>query len=249
MRNVTCWSRAKRKLARQQGQQYKLSSGKIVDAKSPCSGVLCNCKKDCSQKFSSEEIIDIFREFYNLDENSKNTHIFKSLKPSSQKVRLCDAKKFRAVTFTYFVTVGAEVRRVCQKAYLKLHHITNAKVVHIAKQVAEGFSAPRPDARGKHNTRPHRMSDLQLAGVVEHISMFPAEMSHYSRHSNPNRKYLASDLRINKMFKLYHLWSQEKGLYAVSAQSYRNVFNEKFNLVFGSPKSDTYSTCDAKKDE
>ena len=132
-------------------------------------------------------------------------------------------------------------------AYIRLHQITKAKVAHIALQVSAGLSAPRPAARGKHVSRPHRYPQTVLSKVAEHIRMFPSETSHYSRKSNPNRKYLSPELNINKMYKLYTIWCKEQGLKKiVSGRKYRDIFNTEFNLGFGNPKSDTCAKCDSQ---
>jgi hypothetical protein len=51
------------------------------------------------------------------------------------------------------------------------------------------------------------------------------------------------------MYGLYKEWCEETKLEPVSQHFYRMVFNTRFNLGFGSPRSDTCSLCDAGKDE
>jgi len=247
-RNVPLWSRMKRKLARQHGQAYTTAGGKVVAAKNPAENHnLCGCKMKCSEKFTGDQCKQIFDAFYELSEDGKNSYIFKCIKPCAPKVRMCSARKHRSVSFQYEITLGSELKRVCKKAYVRLHQITKAKVAHIAGQVSSGLSAPRPVARGKHVSRRRRYPQTVLSKVVEHIGLFPVETSHYSRNSNPNRKYLSPVLNINKMYKLYRTWCQEQGLkQIVSGRKYRDIFNTQFNLGFGSPKSDTCSTCDSE---
>jgi len=250
VRNVNTWLRVKRKLARQSGEQYLSANGNLVKAKKPCTDrCLCTCKLRCSEKFSVDERQQLYDIFYSMDGNAKNAYIFQCVKASSPKVRFCAATKHRAVTFTYFVTVGAEVRRVCKKAYTELHQVTSSKLAHIGKQVSLGFSAPRPDGRGKQKNRPHRCTNEEMARVAEHINMFPAEESHYSSNSNPNRKYLSSELNITRMHNLYNIWCTERNLKPVSARTYREILKTCFNLGFGNPKSNTCSTCDAGANE
>jgi hypothetical protein len=112
-----------------------------------------------------------------------------------------------------------------------------------------GKSAPSPDKRGKHNNRPKRTDSQKVAEVKEHISSFPTETSHYSRHHNPNRQYLSSVLNISLMYRLYCEWCEQKQSNPVSEKMYRDIFNNHFNLGFGSPKSDTCATCDLRSDE
>jgi len=79
--------------------------------------------------------------------------------------------------------------------------------------------------------------------------MYPAEVSHYSRKKNPNRKYLSPTLIIYKMYGMYKEWCESNNFKAVSQHFYRLTFNTRFNLGFGSPRSDTCSVCDAGKDD
>ena len=47
------------------------------------------------------------------------------------------------------------------------------------------------------------------------------------------------------MYDLYKSYCQDNNTTAASERTYRDVFNSRFNLGFGTPKSDTCSLCDA----
>ena len=51
------------------------------------------------------------------------------------------------------------------------------------------------------------------------------------------------------MYRLYQQWCTENSKEAVSEKMYRHVFNNHYNLGFGSPKSDTCAVCDIGLDE
>ena len=108
VRDASTWSRSKRRLARQRGQSYIARNGKLVESKQPClEDVLYNCKRGCSDKVTTSNRELIFKGFYEMDENGKNVYLFKCMKSSVPKVRLCDAKKHRNVTLTYSVNVDS----------------------------------------------------------------------------------------------------------------------------------------------
>jgi len=155
-----------------------------------------------------------------------------------------NAARHRQQSFGYYVTLECHRVRICKKAFAALHQITNSKIDHVLKQLAAGLSAPRPVQRGKHNNRPQRVNESKVKQVKQHIMLFPAESSHYSRESNPNRMYLSPDLNINRLYGLYKIWCCENRYEPVSSRSYRDIFNTQFNLGFGSPKSDTCTVCD-----
>ena len=195
-RNVEQWKASQRKLARQTGQQYTSSSGRTVEAKRPLLNEdLCKCRMKCGDKLSSDQRQEIFNQFYAMDEDTKNTHLFHLMKPLKPKFLLCEAVRHRSISFAYYVTVDGESHRVCKTAFIRLHRITGGKVDHIGRQLASGRAGPLPHARGKHHNRPNRCSDVLRAQVCEHIGSFPAEQSHYSRSANSGRQYLSSELK------------------------------------------------------
>ena len=122
-----------------------------------------------------------------------------------------------------------------------------------------------PDQRGKHQNRPHKVSDEVRELVREHIKTFPTRNSHYSRKGNYGRVYLSSELSIARLYKNFlqthdpeYLVLQEANLQRkishqplevlrkplVSEHFYHDLFVNEFNIHFGYPRTDTCSTCD-----
>ena len=209
----------------------------------------CKCRLKCGEKIPVTQRETVLTSFYQLDENSKNSYIFSSIVALQPYTMRMDAGRHRQMSFAYYITVQGVKTRVCKKAFAALHQITNNKIDHISRQILEGKSAPHPCERGRHGNRPQRISSSRTEQVKEHINQFPAENSHYSRHDNPNRQYLAPDLNINRMYQLYRDWCSKHSYDPVSARAYRDIFNTQFNLGFGSPKSDTCTVCDRGSDE
>lgn len=99
------------------------------------------------------------------------------------------------------------------------------------------------DRRG-HNPGP-KIDPEKTNNVKEHIKSFPKYISHYSRKSNLNSRYLSADLTLTKMYTLYIEWCNEQQEAPVKFFYYRFIFNTKFNLRFHRPNSDTCSKCDS----
>ncbi len=81
--------------------------------------------------------------------------------------------------------------------------------------------------------------NAQKEDVRKFINSLEFKESHYCR-SSTERKYLACDLNIEKLFKLYHTQTELK---EVKALYFRYIFNNEFNISFGSPATDVCSTC------
>ncbi len=84
--------------------------------------------------------------------------------------------------------------------------------------------------------------------MVAHIKSFPVTDSHYSRKKS-QQQYLLPHLNISKMFEM---WMEKRKAANLPANKknkslYENVFRTRFNLAFGTPKSDVCSTCETLK--
>lgn len=137
--------------------------------------------------------------------------------------------------------------RVCKTAFCEIFQIGRKQVELLQKQI-KLYVSPQADKRGKHLSRPRKISDEVMQYIVDHIESFPAENSHYSRNNNPKRKYLSPLLNISKMFSLYKekcVNDNKSECYNIKDSTYRKIFCQNFNLNFGSPRSDTCSRCDA----
>ena len=161
-------------------------------------------------------------------------------------------------------------QKVCQKAFLLIHGFGKRRLEFLRKKMPVGSAVPEPDQPGKHSNRPLKVSEELHQKVRDHIMSFPARQSHYSRHDNPGRLYLAPNLSIARMYQLF-LDKYDPGYVAlmerkrealishheqtditerkpiVSEHYYHDVFVTEFNIHFGLPRSDTCDTCDSMK--
>ena len=133
---------------------------------------------------------------------------------------------------------------VCQQAFASLHGVSLSRVRRIAKATTTSATAPQ-DMRGKHTSRPNKITPAMKKKVKDHIKSFPVMKSHYSRNKNKRRRYLSPLLSIVEMHRLYV--QEHEGQVAnprVKYSYYAKVFNEEFNLSFGYPKSDVCGACE-----
>ena len=61
---------------------------------------------------------------------------------------------------------------------------------------------PPQDNRGKHDNRPHKMTEETKNTIRQHISSFKGRHSHYAM-GNTRRRYLPEDLTVSKMHFMF----------------------------------------------
>lgn len=91
------------------------------------------------------------------------------------------------------------------------------------------------DMRGRHIPK-NKLSEAIRDSIRSHIRLVPVYDSHYSRNRT-RRSYMGSDLNIEKMYSLYKLKCEEKGMEKgeiTKAWIYRHIFRTKFNKVLKS---------------
>lgn len=93
--------------------------------------------------------------------------------------------------------------KVYQKAFLLIHGFGKRRLEILHKKMPVGSAVPEADRRGKHNSRPHKVSEEHHQKVRDHIMSFPTRQSHYSRHDNHGRLYLAPELSIPRLYQMF----------------------------------------------
>ena len=68
--------------------------------------------------------------------------------------------------------------------------------------------------------------------VMQHIASFSRYISHYTRHQQEHRQYLASNINIKIMYKLYKERCLSQSNTPVRESYYRYIFNTECNLYF-----------------
>lgn len=242
------WTRISAKAKKQRGEAYQSfgKDRKVIPPKRIASD-LCTCKRKCTDKIDKQGVEALFRGYYSQDTNDKkNSMLFRFIKKTEIQRPKTHALKPRMNSFRYVVPniVGDDIV-VCKTAFTKIFDISRDKIDHIKQMMVEGHVVPVPDARGKHKNRPHAYADDSVEVVRNHIESYPAEVSHYSRHKNPRRKYLSSSLSQKRMYNHYVEKCSDKGLIPVKFWKFSEIFRKQYNIGFGGPRSDTCAACDA----
>ncbi|KAL0879252.1 hypothetical protein ABMA27_003032 [Loxostege sticticalis] len=121
---------------------------------------------------------------------------------------------------------------VCQKAFLKILGITKYRVEYVLKHLFY-TGAIAKELRGG-NRKINKYKD-QKESIRQYIMKLKCIESHYCRSATQERKYLSSDLNINKLYKMF---KDENPQSPVKQSYFRHIFKREFNLGFGNPKTD-----------
>lgn len=149
------WLRNKRKIAKNSGQSYYASNGKLVQAKEIRDNCGETCRMQCSKKISAEGRLQNFDNFYSLgDIEKQRLFLFERMKTYEPK-RSKTAKnpqKSRAVQRSYFLDITSdygnkEALQVCKLMFLNTFSISSQMIDTLyRKAINEGqFN----DIRGK----------------------------------------------------------------------------------------------------
>lgn len=246
-RNNSNWTRNIRKSLKTQGREYTVVSGKkTIPAKQV--NAACTCKQKCYEKITPEERQIVFKSFYKLSSSGQNQFLANSIQEHEkhvQRLRQSDQKNSRRnFSRNYFLTnTNGEKFKVCQTMFLNTFDITLKKArVIVEKKRFSNSKICCEDKRGKHGNH-RKVTENDKVLIREHINLFPAYQSHYSR-THTQKKYMSSDLSISQMYRLYVDYCKGKNIKPQKVSQYRQIFVEEFNLSFHQPKNDTCAKCD-----
>ena len=207
----------------------------------------CGCMLRCMTTFDQFQRKKIKSEYQSLtDFSAKSSWISKLVElnqipfqtPALQ-IRTSGKrrKKYRA---SYHLYKNSKRTRVCQYFFMNTIGIGNTLLNNLNDHnhnhgTGNNQISFRQDNRGKHKPS-HAASQDTISVLKNHIFSFPREKSHYTIG---NKMSLSPDLTIKKMWELY----KEQHEQALGYSRYLKEFN-KYNLQFGSYKTDTCSRCD-----
>lgn len=238
-RNPATWKRNIAKKRRQHGEAYVSSRGNYVPGvsmKDPCSAT---CRKKCNDKLTNDARLKIFKAYYRLNSHERKMDFIHSNTEKIPKKWTTKENSKRQYTILFFLPTDQGKIQVCKTMFINSLGIRKG-VVDIAMQNRTEGNISATDQRGK-GTKKVTPPEI-LASVRSHIERFPVMASHYCREKT-QRKYLASDLNITIMYRMYKEACSEKKLPCASSSMYRQIFCEEYNLGFYRPRKDQCRTC------
>ena len=189
--------------------------------------------------------MQIFSDFWALGNYSaQNAYLFGCIKQNAIKRKTKKRDTRRTCTITYTVKCLENSFTICKKAFISIHAIGRGRTEFLIKKLKNGQVGPKIDQRGKHDKHKKKYSTEDIETVKQFIEMCPKYESHYSRRNNYNKTYMSMEYNIANLYDEYARKCNQEEKSFVSADKFRRIFTEEFNISFKGPKSDTCATCD-----
>lgn len=177
--------------------------------------------------------------FKHKEKSKQDAFILKYCKPKNIKRRrgTKNQQKLLQTKYKMYSSSQRSTIPICQQAFLKILHITKHRVQTIMKHFFKTGTL-LPENRGG-NHKQHKFAE-KLNAVKNFINSFSCDEAHYCR-GKTKRYYLPAELSINQMYKMYN--AQADANLTVKRGYFRSIFNNCYNLGFGSPRTDVCSNC------
>ncbi|XP_039301648.1 uncharacterized protein LOC111046358, partial [Nilaparvata lugens] len=251
IRSENTWRRNEIKRKRNRGESYKNWRGVHVEQRT-IKEVCNNCRMKCASKFTEDERLAIFTEFWNLGEiDRQRDFIINTIQQTPKKrIRIRNGSEngdsCRKVTFSYSLKCDQKEEVVCQRFYLNTLSISQQMVKTAFLKIQASGKTVSEDRRGKSGCN-SKLEEKVKISVKDHIESFPKVESHYCRRDS-KREYLDQKLNLSKMYSLYKVHCKENGISNMAKESmYRYIFNTNYNLGFFQPKKDQCDLCEKFK--
>lgn len=182
--------------------------------------------------------------FYELQtKNEQDVHLqrtieIKTITRKRKRTEIEEGKeKPKSKNVQYFLIVNSQRTRVCKKAFLKVHNISEKRIRRVVS-LLENNTTP-VDKRGKH-AKGNVIPPQYCQKIHDHIQSFPTKETHYT--TKP-KKYLDPKLNVKIMHALFTEKYPELER-KINYQFYWEYFKNNFSLSFGAPVKDACSKCE-----
>lgn len=126
---------------------------------------------------------------------------------------------------------------VCQETFTKALCVKKDRIQGVMRRFYEKEELAKERRGGDRKSQKY---EEKRKAVQAFIESFKATESHYCRSKTMKRMYLAPELNIKKLWRMYN---KDHPSLEVKQHFFRNIFNTCYNIGFGTPRSDVCSTC------
>lgn len=145
---------------------------------------------------------------------------------------------------SYFVRkANGLIVEVCAKSFYTITNIGRKRLNNIAKYFRE-HGQSRPERRG--GSRLSEADSNISISIVRFISSLKCRESHYGRGKSV-RGYLDPEFSVKKLWRMWVVQRNFEREKTCSYSKFFKIFQTRFNLGFGDPRTDVCSFCEESK--
>ncbi|GFO08810.1 Ws0399_0 protein [Plakobranchus ocellatus] len=231
-RNPELWKKNIKKRMRQTGQAYTTDTGREVPARRIHEGCGSSCRLKCHENFDPDSREDLFQTFWSLeDKRQQRQYIARHVIKCDVARKRVENSERRGFTLKYYFYDGKGLLQVCRKFFVETLDVGRDFIYGTLEKEDPKTGLIAPERQGKHGKQ-RRVSEAILNSVREHIASFPVADTQKGK-SKSKRRYLDAGLSVAKMYRMYKEYCAARNIHDVaSADRYRRVFDEDFNLAF-----------------
>lgn len=191
------------------------------------------------------DLMKIHKDFYSRkDKIGQDIYVLKWCKSTTPRRHRNVTQTTKSLSIEYSLpTVDGKLLRVCRETFCSVLGLKKDRIQGVLKRYQKGM-VPE-ECRG--GDRIKDKNDAKKNAMANFIESFRSVESHYCRSKVAIRTYLPCELNIKKLARMYNESVDET--LQVKESYFRSYFNNKYNIGFGTPKTDVCSTCLKVKEE
>lgn len=136
-------------------------------------------------------------------------------------------------------TGRTEIVPVCRDLFKNTLIVSRDRLQLLCNKFFESRDAPKDQRGGDTKSIKYRDKKKAVKDFIESLQVLE---SHYCRGKNTTRQYLSSDSSIKSLWEQYQSSHNDDNL-KVKYYYFRTVFDDNYNIGFGSPATDVCSIC------
>lgn len=150
----------------------------------------------------------------------------------------------RLNTWSYYISCKGEKIPVCKTFLVNLFQINKRRLEVVQNKLIMSLSLD--DMKGRHDSRPNKISEEVWILVQEHCKSLPHKQGHYVRKDTSLNYFTNPQLTLQALYNLfveYYVAVTGNELEGVAFSTYSKYFNLNVNFTFRQPRTDVCNLC------
>lgn len=240
-RNPEEWKKNVSKKNKLHGLAHLSRNGTIIPAKRVEEVDCSACLFQCSQNYSEGIRSEIFDMFYSLGTNEiqkqfvcqnvteEATKHKSKISSSVDETDCIEKPNRRTVTRRYYLPKRDNSRhQVCSQFFRATLAIGKSFISHALKHKKFGMYMGQ-EKRGKpHNKTPVDQMDIAQKHIASALGLDPSDLEQGKKKKSVKKQCLEKGLTVTRMYQLFRIDCENRGVVPVSLSIYRRIFQEQF---------------------